>query len=57
MYCVVAAGQDQVVWLNKYLVHFELGHVKDKRGNQTGTFGTGTINYPAIVQVAKKAGM
>jgi len=57
MYWVVAAGQDPVVWLNKYPGRFKLGHVKDKKGNETATLGTGTINYPAIVQVAKKAGM
>jgi sugar phosphate isomerase/epimerase len=57
MYWVAAAGQDPVVWLNKYPGRFKLGHVKDKKGNQTATLGTGTIDYPSIVQVAKKAGM
>ena len=57
MYWVVAAGQDPVVWLNKYPGRFKLGHVKDKKGNETATLGTGTINYPAIIQVAKKVGM
>ncbi len=57
MYWVVAAGQDPVVWLNKYPGRFKLGHVKDKKGNQTATLGTGTINYPAILKEAKKAGM
>ncbi|HEX8676612.1 MAG TPA: sugar phosphate isomerase/epimerase, partial [Segetibacter sp.] len=33
------------------------GHVKDKKGKETATLGTGTINYPEIVKAAKKAGM
>lgn len=36
---------------------FRLSHVKDKKGGQTTTLGTGTINYPAILKEAKKHGM
>lgn len=57
MYWVVAAGQDPVEWFNKYPGRFRLGHVKDKKGDQTTTLGTGTINYPAILKEAEKHGM
>jgi sugar phosphate isomerase/epimerase len=57
MYWVVAAGQDPVEWFKKYPGRFVLGHVKDRKGDKTATLGTGTINYPAILKEAGKAGM
>jgi sugar phosphate isomerase/epimerase len=57
MYWAVAAGQDPVEWFKKYPDRFRLGHVKDKKGDQTVTLGTGTINYPAILKEAEKQGM
>jgi len=57
MYWVVAAGQDPVEWLKKYPNRFRLGHVKDKKGNETATLGTGTIDYPTILKEAQNSGM
>jgi sugar phosphate isomerase/epimerase len=57
IYWVVAAGQDPVEWFKKYPQRFRLGHVKDKKGNETTTLGTGTINYPAVLKEAEKEGM
>lgn len=57
MYWVVAAGENPVAWLNKYPNRFVLGHVKDAKNNKTATLGTGTIDYPTVLQAAKKAGM
>lgn len=57
MYWVVAAGQDPIEWFKKYPNRFALGHVKEQKGKETGTLGTGTINYPVILKGAEKAGM
>lgn len=57
MYWVVTAGENPIDWFKKYPNRFVLGHVKDRRNNQTATLGTGTIDYPTILQAAKKAGM
>jgi sugar phosphate isomerase/epimerase len=57
IYWVVAAGQDPVEWFRKYPNRFRLGHVKDKKGNETATLGTGTINFPAVLKEAEKLGM
>jgi sugar phosphate isomerase/epimerase len=57
IYWVVAAGQDPVEWFKKYPQRFRLGHVKDKKGNETATLGSGTINFPAVLKEAEKAGM
>jgi sugar phosphate isomerase/epimerase len=57
MYWVVAAGQDPITWFQKYPNRFRLGHVKEQKGKETGTLGTGTINYPAILKEAEKQGM
>lgn len=57
MFWVVDAKQNPIEWLNKYPGRFTLAHVKDRKGNETATLGTGTIDYPTILQVAKKQGM
>lgn len=64
MYWVVAAGQDIDAWLKKYPNRFRLCHVKDRKKNAPSTdkdascdLGTGSINYPKILQAAKKAGV
>lgn len=66
MYWVVAAEQDPVAWLKKYPGRFKLCHIKDrtkgmapKQGekNVSCIVGKGSINYPAILKVAKKQGM
>lgn len=57
MYWVVAAGEDPIEWARKYPGRFVLGHVKEKAGKETGTLGTGSINYPAILKETEKLGM
>lgn len=57
MYWAVFAGQDPVEWVRKYPNRFVLGHVKEQKGKETGTLGTGTINYPAILKETAKQGM
>lgn len=64
MYWVVAAGQDIETWLNKYPKRFRLCHVKDRTKGAAATekdasivVGTGSIDYPKILQTAKKQGM
>jgi sugar phosphate isomerase/epimerase len=57
MYWVVTAGQDPAAWFKKYPGRFTLGHVKDRKGNTTATLGTGLIDYPMVLEAAKKAGM
>ena len=57
MYWVVEAGQDPIEWCRKYPNRFVLGHVKEQKGKETGTLGTGTINYPAVLKETQKQGM
>lgn len=57
IYWVVRAGQDPVAWFKKYPDRFRLGHVKDGKGGETVTLGKGTIDFPAILKQAGKAGM
>jgi sugar phosphate isomerase/epimerase len=62
IYWVVTGNQDPITWLKKYPNRFKLGHVKDRIKNATERdasciLGTGSIDYPAIVKVAKQKGM
>jgi sugar phosphate isomerase/epimerase len=64
IYWVVTAGQDPVFWFNKYPDRFRLCHVKDRmknapasEGDASTTLGQGMINYPEILNVARKKGM
>ncbi|HEY0060184.1 MAG TPA: sugar phosphate isomerase/epimerase [Flavisolibacter sp.] len=62
IYWVVTAGQDPAQWFAKYPNRFRLGHVKDRTKGATDaanstTLGTGSINYPEILNAAKKNGM
>lgn len=57
MYWVVAAGQDPIAWAKKYPGRFTLGHVKEKAGKETGTLGTGSIDYPTILKATEDEGM
>jgi sugar phosphate isomerase/epimerase len=62
-------GQDPTEWLNKYPNRWKLMHVKDmKAGTDTNfsggsnvnndvTLGTGTMDWPAILKAARKAGV
>jgi sugar phosphate isomerase/epimerase len=70
VFWIVHPGQDPVKLLAKYSGRFELMHVKDMRkGTPTGlltghsevtndvALGTGTLDWPAILKAAKKAGV
>jgi sugar phosphate isomerase/epimerase len=70
VFWIVHPGQDPVALLNKYGKRFALMHIKDmKKGTQTGlltghsdvnndvALGAGTMDWPAILKAAKKAGV
>lgn len=70
VFWIVHPGQDPVKLLQKYSKRWVLMHVKDmKKGTPTGlltghsdvnndvALGTGTMNWPAILQAAAKAGV
>jgi sugar phosphate isomerase/epimerase len=70
VFWIVHPGQDPVKLLEKYGHRFELMHIKDmKKGTETGlltghsdvnndvALGSGTMNWPAILAAAKKAGV
>ncbi len=62
IYWVVTGNQDPITWLNKYPDRFILGHVKDriKGATERGAsciLGTGSIDFPKIIKVAKEKGM
>lgn len=70
VFWIVHPGQDPVKLFAKYGSRFELMHVKDmKKGTQTGVLtghsdvnndvalGTGMMDWPAILQAARKAGV
>ncbi|MDZ7719837.1 MAG: TIM barrel protein [Balneolaceae bacterium] len=60
MYWVVEAGEDILDWIRRYPNRFTSGHVKDSSGGEDAesvVLGTGTIDYPSIVQVAQENGM
>jgi sugar phosphate isomerase/epimerase len=62
IYWVVTGKQDPMEWLNKYPNRFRLGHFKDRIPDATErdascTLGTGSIDYPKILKVAKANGM
>ncbi|TVQ08559.1 MAG: sugar phosphate isomerase/epimerase [Balneolaceae bacterium] len=64
IYWVVTAGADPITWIRKYPDRFVLSHVKDRKRDEplsntdaSVTLGTGMIDYPGIVGVAKAHGM
>ena len=69
VFWVMHPGQDPVKWLEKYPKRWELMHVKDMKkgvkGDFTGksdvsndvTLGTGQMNWPAILKMAKQSGV
>jgi sugar phosphate isomerase/epimerase len=70
VFWIVHPGQDPVQLLEKYGKRFALMHVKDmKKGTPTGlltghsdvnndvALGTGTMDWPAILKAARKAGV
>jgi len=63
IYWVVTGGADPIEYLEKYPNRFKLCHVKDRMKNAgddqtaTCTIGTGIIDFPKILKVAKDNGM
>lgn len=54
IYWVVAAGQDPKAWFDKYPDRFRACHVKDRKGNESVTLGTGNIDYPSILKAGQQ---
>ncbi|MCG2590314.1 TIM barrel protein [Rhodohalobacter sulfatireducens] len=60
IYWVVAAGEDPAEWFRRYNGRFTSGHVKDYSGGEepeSVVVGTGTIDYPPLLNVAEMNGM
>jgi len=64
IFWVVTPGADPVAWLKKYPNRFRLGHVKDRmktapkgEGDASCDVGTGSIDFPTVLKVAKDNGM
>lgn len=63
IYWVVTGGADPIAYLEKYPNRFRLCHVKDRMKNAgeersaSCDLGTGVIDYPKILNVARKNGM
>jgi sugar phosphate isomerase/epimerase len=64
IYWVVTGGQDPITWLEKYPNRFTLCHIKDRKKNipltdreESVDVGTGSIDFPKVLHVAKKNGM
>lgn len=63
IYWVITAGQDPIEWIRKYPNRFKLFHIKDRLKNApktemfaSTTVGTGSINFPPIIEQANKEG-
>ncbi len=60
IYWVVRAKKDPLQFFKNYPGRFKLWHIKDMKksdGTKNTEVGTGSINYPAIIKGAKKAGL
>lgn len=60
IYWVAAAGHDPAEWIRRYPDRFTSGHVKDLSNGddpESTTLGTGLIDYPALLPLAKENGM
>jgi len=62
IYWVVTGGANPIEYLKKYPNRFRLCHVKDRMKNTEDTqasctLGTGIIDFPSILKVAKENGM
>ncbi len=60
IYWVVAAGHNPIEWMQRYPGRFTSSHVKDLANGdnpESTLLGTGSINYPEILRVAKENGM
>lgn len=60
IYWVVAGGHDPAEWIRRYPGRFTSSHVKDFRNGddpESVILGTGTIDFPSILPLAKEHGM
>lgn len=64
IYWVVVAGEDPAEWIRRYPGRFTLSHVKDRfeivpdgEHNVSTVLGTGTIDFPPLLTLAKADGM
>lgn len=60
IYWVVVAGEDPIEWFQKYPGRFTSSHVKDLSNGddpESTVLGTGVIDYPEVLSVAKENGM
>lgn len=60
IYWVAAAGEDPAAWIRKYPNRFTTCHVKDLSNGdepESTILGTGTIDYPPLLKLARKNGM
>ena len=64
IYWVVTAGQDPIVWIDKYPDRFKLCHIKDRRKGAPASqrdasvdLGTGSIDFKTILKEAGRKGM
>ena len=64
IFWVVTPGADPVAWFQKYPNRFRLVHVKDreknapaKEGDASCDLGTGSIDFPTVLRVAKDNGV
>lgn len=60
IYWVVAGGHDPAEWIQKYPGRFTSSHVKDLINGddpESTVLGTGTIDFPSILNLAKENGM
>lgn len=64
IYWVATAGQDPIAYLQKYPNRFRLCHVKDRKKGVAADvkeascdLGTGSIDFPKVLKVAKDNGM
>lgn len=57
IFWVVAAGQDPIAWFKKYPNRFRLSHIKDRKGSESVTLGTGTIDFAPILKAGEEQGL
>jgi len=60
IYWVAIAGEDPAAWFRRYPNRFTTCHVKDLANGddpESTILGTGTIDYPSLLPVAKENGM
>lgn len=57
IYWVVVAGQIPAEWFRKYPNRFRLAHIKDRKGGESTTLGTGDVAFSAILKTGTQYGL